>query len=307
MSKELAVILINYKRVYDTIECIESLQSSTFANFDIILIDNGSDDGSAEILQNKFPQIISFPNDTNVGFAEGNNIGIRYALEKMYKYILILNNDTVVANDALAYLMNTIKSNSKFGVVGCKILYYDNPEYIWFAGGNFNYNSSKGYHYGIKEKDIGQYDHEYETDYITGCCLLTRREVFEKIGMLDPDYFAYLEDVDFCSRAKKTGYSIVYQPKAVIYHKVSSTSSWDSPVYLYFNMRNKILFLSKNSRFTKWVIYLPYLIWFYLRQFIRLIFKHRNFKTAYAVYLGICDGLRKYTGKFGEGSLNKLK
>ncbi len=307
MSKELAIILVNYKKADDTVACIESLYESSYQNFDVILVDNGSNDSSVDIFKRKFPNIHLIANQINFGFSEGNNIGIRYSMEKKYDYILLLNNDTIVKTDALSHLLDTIKSQPQIGVVGSKILYYDNPDLIWFAGGNFNKNSSKGYHYGIKEKDIGQYDNECETDYVTGCCLLTKQEVFKKIGILDSDYFAYLEDVDFCFRAKQAGYTIKYQPKAMIYHKVSSTSSWDSPVYLYFNMRNKILFLSKNSKFSKWIFYLPYLIGFYIRQFIRLIFKHRNLKAAYAVYMGIYDGLRKYTGTHGEGSLTKIK
>lgn len=307
MQKELSIILINYKRVNDTIECINSLFNSSYYNFDIIVIDNGSMDGSVEILRNRFQNINLIANKENLGFSEGNNIGIRIALENNYKYILLLNNDTIVAKDALYNLINTFKQEPEVGILGSKIVYYDYPDMIWFAGGYFNPNSAMGKHYGIKEKDIGQYDKESESDYITGCCLLTKLEVVENIGLLDSNYFAYLEDVDFCLRAKKAGYKIKYQPKAVIYHKVSTTSSWDSPVYLYFNMRNKILFLSKNSRFSKWVFYLPYLIWFYSRQFIRLIFKHRNLKGAYAVLLGLWDGLRKNTGSYGEGSLFKLK
>lgn len=307
MQKELSIILINYKRADDTIACIESLYKSSYNNFDIILVDNGSNDGSVEILQNKFPNINIIANPDNFGFSEGNNIAIRLALENNYKFFLLLNNDTIVAKDSLTHLIDTIKSQPQIGVTGGKILYFNHPELIWFAGGSFNFNSSKGKHYGIKEKDIGQYDIYRETDYITGCCLLTKREVLDKIGLLDSNYFAYLEDVDFCLRAKLAGYSIVYQPKAVIYHKVSTTSSWDSPVYLYFNMRNKILFLSKHSTFSKWILYLPYLIGFYVRQFIRLILKHRNPKAAYAVSMGIYDGLRKYTGTYGEGSLSKIK
>lgn len=307
MQKELSIILINYKRVDDTIACIESLYHSTYNNFDIILVDNGSNDGSVEILKNKFPNIIIIANQYNFGFSEGNNIGLRTALKNNYKYFLLLNNDTIVEKDSLSHLIDTIKNQPQIGIVGSKILYYDYPDLLWFAGGSFNFNSSKGYHYGIKEKDIGQYNNYSETDYVTGCCLLTKRDVLENIGLLDPNYFAYLEDVDFCFRAKIGGYSIVYQPKAVIYHKVSTTSSWDSPVYLYFNMRNKILFLAKHSTFSKWIFYLPYLIGFYIRQFIRLIFKHHNLKAAYAVYMGIYDGLRKHIGNHGEGSLSKIK
>jgi GT2 family glycosyltransferase len=124
--------------------------------------------------------------------------------------------------------------------------------------------------------------------------------------LLDESFFAYLEDVDFCVRARGMGYKVLYQPKAVIYHNVSSTTSWDSPLYLYFNLRNKILFLRKHSRGMRWVPYLPKLVYFYLRQFIRLIVKWRNVPSARAAWWGLIDGLRGFTGISGMGRLPRL-
>jgi GT2 family glycosyltransferase len=307
MAGQLAIILVNYQRAEDTTACIDSLANSTYTNFSIIVVDNASKDGSVVVLQNKYPGIITIENKENYGFSEGNNIGIRFAIENGFEYILLLNNDTVVDKNALSVLINTIQTDYRIGVLGSKILYYSKPNVLWFAGGYFNPNSSMGGHYGIGQIDNGQFDNLATCDYITGCCLLTRSEVLNKVGLLDPDYFAYLEDVDFCFRVKRAGYSINYQPKSVIYHKVSSTSSWDSPVYLYFNMRNKILFLRKNSQKRKWLLYLPLLIYFFARQFVRLTIKHINFHATLAVYYGLSDGLFNNTGTFGRGRLSKIK
>lgn len=303
---QLAIILVNYKRAEDTIECIVSLRKSIFKDFETIVVDNASGDGSLGKLNKHCPDVYLICSEKNLGFAEGNNLGIRYALQRNCKYILLLNNDTVVNEHTLHVLVQTLEQHPQAGIVGAKIYSFDRPKVLWFAGGTFNIHSAMGAHIGIGEIDRGQYDELQPRDYITGCCLVARREVYETIGLLDSSYFAYLEDVDFCVRARHSGYSILYQPNAVVYHKVSSTSSWDSAVYLYFNLRNKILFLRKNSRRLKWLPYLPQLMYFYVRQFIRLFFKRRNMAAVHAAWCGLIDGLRNFTGEYGQGRLQKL-
>lgn len=303
---ELSVILINYKRVQDTIECIASLQKSTFTNFEIIVVDNASRDGSVEKLRSTFPDLHLLECEENLGFAEGNNVGMRTALASGSKFILLLNNDTIVDRNALGELLATMRRHPEAGIVGAKIYYCDRPNVLWYAGGYFNEHSSFGGHYGIGEPDSGKYDTERTCSLITGCCLLIRREVCERIGLLDSDYFAYLEDADYCTRARREGYALFYQPKAIIHHKISSTSAWDSPVYIYFNLRNKILFLRKNATFVRVLPYVPRLFSFYLRQFIRLLFKWHSLKKTRAAWYGLVDGLRNYTGESGRGRLGSI-
>lgn len=158
----------------------------------------------------------------------------------------------------------------------------------------------------MKQPDSEAYSVLRATDYVTGCCMLVRREVFDSVGLLDSDYFAYLEDVDFCVRARNRGYGILYQPKAIIYHKVSTTATWDSPVYVYFNLRNKILFLRKHSSPRRWLPYLPKLVHFYVRQLVRLVFKWQDIAAARAAMMGITDGLKGYAGEYGKGRLHAL-
>lgn len=303
---ELSVILVNYKRPQDTIDCIHSLHKSTFKDFEIIVIENGSGDGSREKIQKTYPSIQLIESPTNVGFAEGNNIGIRAALESDCRFILLLNNDTVVDPNALAMMMSTMNTHPGAGIVGGKIFYFDKPNVLWFAGGWFNPHSAFSGHYGIGEEDNGLYDKERTCTLITGCCLLFRRELSVGIGFLDSDYFAYLEDADFCVRATRKEYALYYQPKAIIYHKVSSTSAWDSPGYIYFNLRNKIFFLRKNAAFIQWLPHLPRLFYFYLRQFVRLSLKWRDATKTRAAWYGLVDGLRNYTGAYGRGRLDRI-
>jgi GT2 family glycosyltransferase len=303
---ELAVILVNFKRPEDTIECVQSLRRSTYTDFEIIIVDNNSADDSIERLRLHCPDATLIVNASNRGFAEGNNTGIREALARRATYILLLNNDTVIDPDALRVLTLTMKDQRQPGIAGAKIYYFDRPLTLWFAGGYFNPHSTFGGHYGFDEEDRGQYDTPRTCDYITGCCLLFRADLVHRIGLLERSYFAYMEDAEFCIRARRAGYPILYQPAAKIYHKVSRTSSWDSPTYIYFVLRNKIIFLRRNAALIQWLPHLPHLVYFYIRQFVRLIFKWRDLPGARAAWLGLRDGLRNTTGTYGEGSLNTL-
>jgi len=302
----LSVILVNYKRAHDTIECIQSLQQSTFRDFEIIAVDNASDDGSGESIRARFPSVRLIESPTNVGFAEGNNLGIRQALASDCKFILLLNNDTIVDPKALSAMITTMTDHPDAGVVGAKIYYYDKPRVLWYAGGYFNPHSTFGGHVGIGEEDHGAYNREQQCTLVTGCCMLFRREVPEHIGLLDSDYFAYLEDADFCVRAMRYGYSLYYQPESSIYHKVSSTSSWDSPVYIYFNLRNKILFLRKHATLFQWLPHLPRLTYYYARQFVRLSMKWHDTEKTQAAWYGLVDGLRNHAGTYGAGRIGRF-
>lgn len=308
MTTTLVVILVNYKHAYDTIECIESLRKSSFQDFEIIVIDNASRDGSVETLHEKCPGVDLIASDTNLGFAEGNNLGIRYALAQETPYVLLLNNDTIVEPTTLNTLLQHMARNTHVGIVGGKILYENagTPSRVWFAGGKLDVHSALATHPGLGEPDEGQYDGGRECDFVTGCCMLVRREVFERVGLLDSAYFAYYEDADFCLRAAHAGFKSYYEPRAVVYHKVSSTSTWDSPVFLYFNLRNKIFFLRRHSDLNQILWRLPYFIYFYTRQLLRMSLKRRSWDGTRAVLYGLIDGIRNYTGDHGKGRLDLI-
>jgi GT2 family glycosyltransferase len=303
---ELAIILLNYGGAKDTEECVRSLEKSAYRDFEITIVDNASRDGSVESLRAACPHSLLIANEKNLGFAEGNNVGIRRALQQGRRFVLLLNNDTVVEPDTLGGLMSALRRHPDAGIVGGKILYYDHPELIWFAGGYFNEHSALGGHCGIGKADAPAFSREGPSPYMTGCCLLARREVFDTVGLLAKEYFAYLEDVEFCIRARRKGFSIVYAPAARIYHKVSRTSAWDSPMYLYLNLRNKILFLRRNTPATEWLPNVPRLAFFYCRQFLRVIFRRMGIVRMRACWFGLVDGLRNFTGEYGEGRLGEI-
>jgi len=303
---ELLIILVNYRRPGDTIACIESLRRSTYMNYEIVLIDNASGDGSVDQIQSRFPELHVVQNRENVGFAAGNNTGLELLLSGTYALALLLNNDTVVEPGSLAALVKAMHSYPRAGILGPKILYYNRSGIIWFAGGVLNAASGAVSHRGILETDHGQHNEPGPCDFVTGCCLLVRRDVVEQIGMLDPNFFAYFEDADFCLRARRAGFDIRYEPSARIWHKVSSTSQWDSPVYLYFTLRNRLILLKKNSTLLKSLPYLPMLVYYYARQFVRLLLKWRNLPATRAAWFGLVDGLRGNTGILGRGRLDQI-
>lgn len=306
MVASLSIILVNYGRSDLTIDCVRSLEESTYEDFKVIIVDNDATEDSTGQLKAGCPEAIVIPSEKNLGFAEGNNVGIRQALAIGSEFILLLNNDTLVRKDLLSKLVQTAKGSRLVGVVGGKIYYHDSPETLWFAGGHLEIDKALGTHLGIGNRDNGSFDHATETDYVTGCCMLTKREVFENTGLLDTRLFLYFEDADFCVRARNSGYVILFQPEAVLYHRVSISTRHDSPVYIYFNLRNKIIFLRKHSTFRKWARHLPYLAYFYFRQIMRLLLKSHDLRGTRAACLGLWDGLRNHTGQAGEGNLYRL-
>jgi GT2 family glycosyltransferase len=301
---KISIILVNLNQEHHTRECLQSLQRLSYPNIEIILIDNGSIDDSGRKIYAEFPSIVYKHLEHNLGFAGGNNIGIQMALENNTEYVLLLNNDTVVDPGCLEPFIAYDQSHEKVGVQCGKIYYFSEPMKLWFAGGIYSVDKGSTTHRGMNETDAGRYDSIEETDFVTGCMMFIRRSVLENVGMLDDRLFAYFEDPDWCLRAKNMGYHIIYNPKSKIWHKVSVTSKVDSSIYLYLQMRNKILMVRKHSRGGRWLMQLPYFVYFFGRYFLRLMLKEHSPHKTHAVIAGIIDGLRNYTGENGKGRLS---
>lgn len=258
LVKKISVIVLNFNGKKDTLACLESSKKLKIENYklEIILVDNGSTDGLVEVVRRESPKLIIFENGENLGFAEGNNVGIKYALENGGDEIILLNNDTLADKNLAEELIRVAESDPQIGVISPKIYFAKGYEFhkdrykenergkvIWYAGGKMDWQNILGSHRGVDEVDHGQYDKQEETDFATGCCMLVKREVFEKIGLLDKKYFLYLEDLDFCERAKRAGFKIIYAPKAVLWHKNAASSGRPgSPMHQYYQTRNRLLF-----------------------------------------------------------------
>ena len=210
-ASSVAVILLNWNGYQDTYECLKSLETLSYPNFHVFLVDNDSSDDSFTKLKKdqesgKFNVgLTCIQSGGNLGCAGGNNVGIKRAYEQGFDYYWMLNNDTYVDPDALSTLVEVIENDKKVGIVGSKI-YYADTKLLWFAGGSVNPYIGTSKMIGIEEEDKGQYDEQKEVDFIVGCSMLFNREVIESIGYLEEDYFIYYEDTDWNLRAKKAGW-----------------------------------------------------------------------------------------------------
>ncbi len=256
-----AVVVVNWNRPDDTAECLSSLAALDYPDLFTILVDNGSTDGSVERLRSLFPECTYISNTRNLGFAEGNNVGIRHALSAGADYVLLLNNDATIDRDTLTLLVQVAQSDPSIGIVGPKIYLADRPRVIWFGGGKVDEKLGLPIHLGWMQEDTGEEESIADVDYICGCALLAKAELFPRLGLLDSDYFLLFEDTDFCARARDGGYRVVLVPQASVYHKASSSFGGDaSPQYLYYFHRNNLIYVKKNMRGPgRWRVYLEVL------------------------------------------------
>ncbi|OEC84687.1 MULTISPECIES: glycosyltransferase family 2 protein [Methanobacterium] len=237
--------------------------------------------------------LILIKNDKNYGFAEGNNIGMRYALKTLNAdYVLLLNNDTVVDKDFLGKMVNFGEINKNNGIIGPKIYYYDQPNTIWCIGGKIDWKLARGLHIGTNEVDNGQYDKTEEFNYVSGSAFLIKREVMDKIGLMDKKFFLYFEETDLALRASKNGYKSVYAPGAKIWHKVSkSGGGLSKPIGLYYITRNRWLFMKKWAKKSDYAFFIIYQVIGAVVFPVVLSIYYRNWKLFQAYYDGLIKGL----------------
>jgi len=262
-NPKVSIIILNWNGLKDTIECLESLKKITYPNYEVIIVDNGSEGNDADVLEEKYRDYIKLiRNKENLGFAGGNNVGIRKVLkEGKSKYILLLNNDTVAERDFLYELVKYYDEST--GICAPLIFNFYKLNEIWSSGGEFNI--LKGI-YSNSTREIKR--NQRETSFISGCCWLVREEIFRKFGLLDEKYFLYSEDMDFCYHLKKASYKLKVIPSSVIFHKISRTVKKDSPLLFYYFHRSKLIFLRKNYKGFKKLFYLNLnIIIRYLRAF----------------------------------------
>jgi GT2 family glycosyltransferase len=252
-----------------------------------LVVDNGSTDGTEAAVKNyklsnmkyKFMQ-----SGANLGFAGGNNVGIQDAVKRGFDYILLMNDDLILSKDLVTKLVSFMEQNSDVGVASPKMYFAKGYEFhkdrykdsekghvFWYAGGNIDRANVYTSHRGVDEVDKGQYDKIEQTDVANGACMIVRREVFEKIGLLDASFFLYWEDADFSERVKKLNYKVVYFPGTCIWHKVSaSTGGSGSPSNDYFLIRNRFYFAMRYSPiWTRFAV---------LRDTIKLMFAGRTWQ-----------------------------
>lgn len=337
LHPKVSIIILNWNNWKDTIECLESINQIDYSNYNLVIVDNNSNDESItrimdfshgyldvkskffdykprenfiniqeytreESLKTKEPpfkdlkfdkEIILIKNEINYGFAEGNNIGIRYALRIFNPdYILLLNNDTIVDKKFLGEMVNTGENDENIGIVGPKIYYYDEPETIWCIGGKISWKLARGIHIGTNEIDNEQYEEEKEFDYVSGSAFLIKKEVLEEVGLMDKNFFLYFEETDLSLRASIKGYKSVYSPKAKVWHKVSQSGGGISgEVGLYYITRNRWLFMKKWAGTADFIFFVMFQIAcaFIFPFFLSISYKNRRLFKVY--YKGLWDVL----------------
>jgi GT2 family glycosyltransferase len=250
------IVLVNWNGKAVTLDCLASLNTISYSNWRAVLVDNGSTDGSVDAIRTAYPDVTVLEMKKNLRYAGGANVGIRYAVDHGAELVLTINNDTTVHPEFLAHLVNRIESDSTIGMVAPKIYYHDDPKRLWFAGASASMWTGTMRHFGIREIDRGQYDTPRELDHISGCCLLVRKEVIEMIGLFDEAFYLYAEDADWAMRCRRAGFRLFYEPRAMIWHKISADSgghlSW-------YKMKNKWVgnfrFFGRYASWYHWLVF----------------------------------------------------
>lgn len=246
LKPKIAIIILNWNGKRDTIACLHSVAAIDYPNRTTIVIDNGSTDGSADAIRSQFPDVTLIENTENLGFAEGNNVGIRFALKTDAELIFLLNNDTVVDPDLLNAFAQCFEEHPEAGILGAKICLFDQRDTLDHWGGMWNPKTGQFDLVGLRKKeDVEGLAGPKEIDYVCGAALMARRAVWEKVGLLEPRFFLIWEESDFCFRARSAGYATLTCPKARIYHKVSA-SFVGKPHSTYFWWRNRLLWIERN-------------------------------------------------------------
>ena len=304
---KVAIIILNWNSYRYTYDCLKSLEGLSYKDFKVFLVDNNSADNSFQNLKmdyetNIFSSDIEFiQTGSNLGFAGGNNVGVKLAKKQHFKYVWLLNNDTTVHKDSLHYLLNTINSGNKTGIVGSKIYYYD-TDLIWFAGGRLNEYTGNAWHVGIREKDNERFNQLKEVDYITGCSLLFKMDLVDSIGYMMEDYFLYYEETDWNLKAASKGWKIVYVPESIVYHKVSVSSGGEkniAPYVDYYYLRNAYIMIKRNGTLFKRLTAFINLLYKFLKKHIKIIIRNldRKSERRLYLYLSLKDALAEKMGK----------
>ena len=295
---KLFIILLNYNGYKDTLECVKSIiEMEKKFNYKIIVVDNNSTDNSKEVLEND-NRFIFIETHENGGFAKGNNVGIKYAIQKGADYVLLLNNDTVIEKDSILKLVEKMEEDKTLGMIGSRIMYYDNKKIINYCGGHMNWFKASSIHENYKleyRTDGGNFKY---TEIITGCCILIKKEVIENVGLLPEEYFMYYEDTDYCIQVREAGYKLGVLEDSVIYHKVSLSSGGEnSPFSIKWGNRNRLIFMNKYYKYTKGIW--TKIIFYITRLLLYIKYKLINQDNkAQAIIDGVKEG-RKYIKENG--------
>jgi hypothetical protein len=244
-----AVVVLDWNGGEDTLACLASVLDATYRPLDVWLVDNGSRAPVLDEARRRHPEVRTIANPCNLGYAGGNNVGIRAALDAGAEYVLVLNNDARVERGTVAELVAVARRDPRIAAVGAKVLRLDDPRRLWMAWGEVTYRQSLVRLVGQDEPDGPAFAAERDVDWVSGAAILLARGALESVGLFDEDFFAYHEEVDWCASARERGFRVVYAPRAVVVHRGQTSSGGHTFVSRrqYLTARNMVHFVRKHA------------------------------------------------------------
>jgi GT2 family glycosyltransferase len=298
------VVTLTWNQKEDTLSCLDSLVQMRYPHIQLLLVDNGSVDGTVEAVRKRFPDVEIIVNPSNLGFAGGFNVGMRHALAQGADFVFIINNDTFVEPNILDELL-AYAAPPDVGMLAPKIFYADDPNRIWSLGGKRHPLTLEMTAKADGQMDDGQWDRVLEQDYLVGCALLVKRQLLEEVGLFDTGYRPiYYEDVDYSLRARQAGYRLLLVPTAHMWHKVSASGGGSgSPRERYLMALNSVRFFRKHVRGWRWLVVVPYRLGSAIKTTIRLLVQGRT-DSVLSYWRGLRDGFAVSTAP-GDDELER--
>jgi hypothetical protein len=294
------VVVLNWNLPGETVACVNSLLDGDYPHQQVLVVDNGSTDDSVSQFRRCFgDQIDIVEIGVNLFYAGGNNVGIRWALEAGADFVLILNNDTIVASDMVSQLVRTAQDCPDVGVVAPMIYFGDDPLRIWALGSQRYCWLPIPRDVGRGEIDHGQYTTPFEVDYVTGCAMMVRRSVFTQVGPFDPNYRMYYEDADLCARVQQAGFALFVEPRAKVWHRVSASAKQQTITSCYQRTRYRIRFYRQHPHGPFPWLTLS-LLWIQELAQVGMALIRGRTGLAKAKQRGLCDGYRERIAESNE-------
>lgn len=286
-----SIVTVNYNGTEHTIDLLDSLKKISYPSIEVFVVDNASTQSYTEIAEkHSWAKLIR--SDENLGFAGGNNLALK---EARGKYCLLINNDTIVPEGFLEPLVEKLEMDENCGCVSPKLIYHHTPDTMQYAGSfGFNIYTGRAFARGSKEKDTGQYNSVEKTEIAHGAAMMFRSSLLKEIGLMAELYFLYYEEIDYCERIKRAGYSIWYVGTSTVYHKESMSTGKSSPLKTYYLTRNRLLFIRRNFKGSAKVI--STLFYYFIaipKNLVTLVLK-REFKLIMPLLRGALWNLWHY-------------
>jgi len=286
-----AAVVINYNGFAITADALASLRRMDYPAFDLIVVDNGSTDDSAERIAAAFPEIHQERVMRNQGSAAGYAYGFRWAFERGYDYVLLLNNDIEVEPDLLTRLVEVAESDPRIGCVGPKCYFHGERTRIWSAGGRLRFRESITRERGYGEIDRGQFEADADVDYVNGCAILIKRAAALASGTWDPLFFICVDDADFCTRVRAHGFRCLYAHRSVLYHRVAFSTGGYTPGRNFQFGRSSAIYVRRYARFGQRLRYFAFVAAAFVAAYLREL-PRGNQAAAVAKLKGIREGFR---------------